>query len=1210
MSTVSEHRIMHQAYEVVIKDQDKAHEIQSGISLLQETDIKSSLKEILDSFSKPSCIYQFERIELDLGTININNYKTEIRYKVEETLKEYLKRAIISDGSLKEGKKIELYNRKITHLEHYLIYGYFIWGDTSQQSAVNLLQELLENNRDVLRVTLLKIGKKKTIRKRMVYQFKDDILDELVSTVSENESGYIIPYKNQLLLQQKNREIVETGFEAYRNIIWEIVLTYIFTASNGYHNRKNFLGYLIKNTARAYNIGYNYLLTSIFESTQVLNANSTGNEFQKIISELHDAVIHDREGSHKTTKAQYPSDALSLMLSEYIKTGVLPLGVYTYAKWKIQLGIKRILKYGVYPGYHFLKELAQTENRLNKFVKLADREILQLLVAIAPITAFDTALSFFESLEKLKNNTSVKEILLLNALLKEKLYFLICSFRKDQTKNKLIEKILNLLWHESKNKENDLLNLLKQSVDLMPTFLGAFITSFISKKERTQEILKDNHNSLLLIRDDFASFISSNEPETWYYWIKNKIPEWKETTGLTENKILDFLKDYARHHVTDLKIMSIFETLSVPKSKGSDNSFTVGLVEAALIKIPFDQILFTEWCAQASKTLGLLASELHTDTKSLLKIYLKSHKKNNSKNILYKNVRAYQMIIDQEKNVFNNPKKLQESVVQTNFPYVIRNNELPWHNSSYGLQDFNEDFKKNQKITSSLLAVESNLKHLLKDATFISKLTEENLYIFWKIIDKSEGAIDSDLLKYLNINVLDVLQKEGLLNKTSRLRLVKEFSETLLDNSTQTIEKLLLKNLKTLIGDSTIKLKGCINGLVKQNQEQGNLRFQKHLTYIIKELSKTNYTKNNAFSSIAASGVKTQDVNVIRQVISQKESDNTFNDNDLKLRLTDAEYRNALLKKLHPEEVLKFVKNGLSHSTQEEISFSFQLIRGLQTVLDAGTLRKLQNKWLQYALAQSSYGDWVSWDRPNWDEFIKELLKGAGVYQKVSTLVVHSRETEITKAFTREQHKRLCAIFKTDKRSYVESATKKDDSANSYRKLGEELPKEMVNPAFISNSGLVLVAPFLGMLFERCGYMKNGIFESTNKQHEAAKLLNYVVLGEDSREEHIMVLNKVLTGIPITEPLNLQGEILQTHKETADSLLDAVREQWKALSGTSTEGLRTTFLQREGKLEEESEQYNLKVAGGTFDVLLDQIPWSISQVKLSWMPKILITEWR
>ena len=96
----------------------------------------------------------------------------------------------------------------------------------------------------------------------------------------------------------------------------------------------------------------------------------------------------------------------------------------------------------------------------------------------------------------------------------------------------------------------------------------------------------------------------------------------------------------------------------------------------------------------------------------------------------------------------------------------------------------------------------------------------------------------------------------------------------------------------------------------------------------------------------------------------------------------------------------------------------------------------------------------------------------------------------------------------------------------------------------------------------------------------------------------------------VTEPVERNVTLTDGDKETVNGLLSAITQQWTPLKGTSIDGLRTSFLQRDGKLEEEEEQYFLKIEQKAFDMLLDQIPWNISQIKLSWMEKILLIEWR
>jgi hypothetical protein len=66
---------------------------------------------------------------------------------------------------------------------------------------------------------------------------------------------------------------------------------------------------------------------------------------------------------------------------------------------------------------------------------------------------------------------------------------------------------------------------------------------------------------------------------------------------------------------------------------------------------------------------------------------------------------------------------------------------------------------------------------------------------------------------------------------------------------------------------------------------------------------------------------------------------------------------------------------------------------------------------------------------------------------------------------------------------------------------------------------------------------------------------------------------------------------------------------WSAIGNTSVQGLRQTFLQREGYLSRKEDGWHLQVPKRTFDMLLDKLPWSISTIRLPWMETILWVEW-
>lgn len=79
----------------------------------------------------------------------------------------------------------------------------------------------------------------------------------------------------------------------------------------------------------------------------------------------------------------------------------------------------------------------------------------------------------------------------------------------------------------------------------------------------------------------------------------------------------------------------------------------------------------------------------------------------------------------------------------------------------------------------------------------------------------------------------------------------------------------------------------------------------------------------------------------------------------------------------------------------------------------------------------------------------------------------------------------------------------------------------------------------------------------------------------------------------------------------ANALLEAVVRNWPVLKNTSADGLREAFLQRPGQLlwQEAQERWLVRVERRAHDLLLEQLPWTISMVKLGWMEEMVVVEW-
>ncbi len=161
--------------------------------------------------------------------------------------------------------------------------------------------------------------------------------------------------------------------------------------------------------------------------------------------------------------------------------------------------------------------------------------------------------------------------------------------------------------------------------------------------------------------------------------------------------------------------------------------------------------------------------------------------------------------------------------------------------------------------------------------------------------------------------------------------------------------------------------------------------------------------------------------------------------------------------------------------------------------------------------------------------------------------------------------------------------------------------------AYVANAGLIVLHPFIPMLFERTGIAQNNQIVDAGR---ALLLLHYLCTGFLDAPEYDAVLAKTLCNIawetPIVIPETLAPEIL----DEADSVLASAIKYWDALGNTDANNLRGSFLLRPGKLTQvEGGDWYLQVETRSYDILLDRIPWTISMLQLPWMPATLQVDW-
>ncbi|TDX01274.1 contractile injection system tape measure protein [Dinghuibacter silviterrae] len=185
------------------------------------------------------------------------------------------------------------------------------------------------------------------------------------------------------------------------------------------------------------------------------------------------------------------------------------------------------------------------------------------------------------------------------------------------------------------------------------------------------------------------------------------------------------------------------------------------------------------------------------------------------------------------------------------------------------------------------------------------------------------------------------------------------------------------------------------------------------------------------------------------------------------------------------------------------------------------------------------------------------------------------------------------------------------------RRKEEEKTRPKKKPAlaglYVRNAGLVLLHPLLPTLFQRLQWLEKGQFVHEEAQQRAVHLLQYLVYGQEMTKtepvEQDLVLNKILCGLNLEDPVPLEVNLTEAETSLGEELLRVVLQQWTKLGKTSPDGLRVSFLQRDGSLAETQEAWTLRVEQRGIDVLLPFLPWGWGLIKTTWMHKNLHVEW-
>ena len=235
----------------------------------------------------------------------------------------------------------------------------------------------------------------------------------------------------------------------------------------------------------------------------------------------------------------------------------------------------------------------------------------------------------------------------------------------------------------------------------------------------------------------------------------------------------------------------------------------------------------------------------------------------------------------------------------------------------------------------------------------------------------------------------------------------------------------------------------------------------------------------------------------------------------------------------------------------------------------------------------------------------QNLEKATLVFQPSEKISFH-KSNDISKKEIEERLKSTTAKFQHQRTTlHSDDITKEEQQSIEHTPVETDESQDLI----MSNCGLILLHPFLAILFEELGVLDPRKQIAEEHYDLVVQLLHFIATGEENVSEQQLGAAKQLCGVPSSYPIKRESVLKEKHKKEALNLIQNVLNYWSALKNTTGSGLRGQFLTRPGKWVTTDEKIELFIERQTADILLDQLPWGLSMVKLPWLKKMIYVTW-
>ncbi|MEL6698597.1 MAG: contractile injection system tape measure protein [Bacteroidota bacterium] len=1227
------HLIQRQTFDTLLDEGLDHHAHYRKLKQLIEIDIQRMLRQVLDTHFPADYRVQIDKLELDLGFLSYDNFEHELPKRLKAELTEALLPYLSSQTTDHQGQTVNEGLQKAKALAIFLQRGLFPWwiDDQFKHQRNQHFYAILSSSNDASHEIIHQLRQSASARKRLVHQFEERATLLTIRKVEPAHAPFIEQYAKDLLTFQLESQIVPVTFSVFKKLRWELVLSYLFLERGSVFNDISFVKSTLLQLAARYNTAYTSLLSFLLQKLNIQKpTHKFRSNFPNILLQLGEDVwglteaqaeffIHKDQNLQEVhqLRAKLSSYAAPLSHSEFTR---LIQSRQTFEKFTLDI-----------PPHLLIQSLSE---------QLSSSQWTQFLDRIAH-WGYGPGSLHFQSMERIW----------------EQLH----QLKLPQKLPSLKETYLQVMWHQSipplqtqRFTANLLLGLTETHGLPLSEVQRMFVENrgnqkqgkYLLKEQEVQFGLPAKRNLAHdLVR--FRQFLVLGPVALRMYrfplfpLIKRLYRRVKKKTRkvLYEEAVNLRSRGFLIEELDETALGWIVRLLQ-PKEAPFIESVSAGLqsIHDTCRLLPMSSSAFfgAKWEIILQHLIDNRGSRFNQ--KSFLNHFIQQLV--NAGRLDYNAFVLYLQKLTEQLSSTHAPSRIWMEVLEE----IIQEVQIPLPSPSAA--EVIRDIMRHGAYARAF--------HHVSVENIISQINGSDIPSTHRVFEEyfQQKSARKHFIQTLGIQIgLELLQKISPHNLHEVIALFhllrKQYAQTPWLNLPESqfeyhlCEVLLLHWKEWHTGTNTpLFLKamlahlGACAGVSTERADMAFARTHQNLSSDIQSfIQARNHPTPNSLEE-AAMSLALQDfiqaLNGLPHTFAPSSSQIQELIEKLQLVLEkDAEALSKLLRSRNvspywvyllashlPSSLQKAFLHPFTHQQGGAVTRFLTLVQGDQMLAllppsqRSYFIQVIKEDAFFFALARRSTAFSMR-------QFMVEYLSRWGQRFGIPIEKLWKNLYEVSQHMPPQPLQALInELYQSQAktRPQEEKILSQEEIAPLFPKktiLSEEMMEAKEKESLlIENAGLVLLSPYIKLLMERLGLVKDGRFIHTEAAIRGVFMLQFAVTGEASGAEYQLALNKLLCNLPFSTPLPDGVEIKPEEETLIQGLLASITQSWTPLQNSSIDALRETFLQREGLIIFEEQKTILKVQRkGALDILLESLPWGISMINLPWREEILYVEW-